>query len=221
MRIEILYKYIYKFELHNLTNGKTIVMNETEFRHICYYLISVYDVIKTVADSLAIDPIVLEWMVRCVDYLDPLDLNKIKDALKQDSAKYIKEDNCIILTKGVVDTYIPLHRLKSEIDLNILPVMNMLPWKHFVILVTTKHTDLHSREPMAFANICDEFEVLDKEIKIQHLKGLGEMSPEALKFTTVDPNTRSQACVTSIGDLDVLYQMLGVDVKHRKTMMTQ
>ena len=219
-RIEKLYSQAFELEIYNLKTKKGYKLDKTEFRELCYYIIRVCDAIEMVSDMLAVDPIVLEWMVRCHKYLDPLDMESMRKALKQDKAQYHKDDNCIIFTKGLIDTYIPLHRLKQEIDNAILPTMNMLPWEHFVILATTKCTDLHVREPMTFVQLRNEFAVLDNEIKVQHLKGLGEMTEAALRFTTVDPMTRSQLIINSIGDLEVLHHMLGADTAHRKTMMS-
>ena len=45
------------------------------------------------------------------------------------------------------------------------------------------------------------------------------MGAEAIKKTCIDPLERSYVTVKSVGDVEVVYQMLGVDTSARKKLV--
>ncbi len=77
-------------------------------------------------------------------------------------------------------------------------------------------------------NFHEAYEVLMKEgfsgVKIQRYKGLGEMAPEQLCETTMDPNTRSLVRVqlTDAMEADRIFtELMGEDVENRKVFISE
>ena len=58
-----------------------------------------------------------------------------------------------------------------------------------------------------------------KNFKITRFKGLGEMAPEDISGTCIDPITRCVTRVSGIGDVDKIYAMLGQDSESRKELV--
>ena len=59
----------------------------------------------------------------------------------------------------------------------------------------------------------------EKQIKLQRYKGLGEMNPEQLRETTMDPANRilKQVCISDAAEADRIFSMLmGEDVAPRR-----
>ena len=220
MYVSKLYSPLLQLEI---LNGKQItLLKEDSFREFCHYIDRIGSIFQQVSDSLAIEPLVLEWMTRCVKYLNPINTNKIKKVLHQDNVSYDKNKNCLILTQGIIDIFIPLERLEMEIRNTLLPELNRISedWDKITVLFSSKHTSV-VRYPISFIQLYNEFVELNKLISVHRLKGLGEMTPAALEFTTINPKTRSQTKITTLGRVETLFEMLGVDTQYRKKLMSQ
>ena len=77
-------------------------------------------------------------------------------------------------------------------------------------------------------NFHEAYETLMKEgfsgVKIQRYKGLGEMSPEQLSETTMNPASRSllKVNITDAMEADRLFnELMGEDVENRKTFISE
>ncbi len=62
---------------------------------------------------------------------------------------------------------------------------------------------------------------MDKRNKVIHLKGLGEMTAESLAYTCMDPATRVVTTIKEIGDVERLYQLMGVNPSYRKKLIME
>ena len=59
----------------------------------------------------------------------------------------------------------------------------------------------------------------DEYYSVHRLKGLGECSGPQLKYTCLDPATRTYTTISSIGDVQRIYDMMGVPTAPRKELV--
>lgn len=219
-RVKI-YSSFLDIELCTLDGKRAIKLDAQTYRDFVYLVRRIGTIITDVANKLIIEPTILEQLTHCVDYLSISNLkcDKIKEALSLDRCEYQQMANTIVLDQGGVEITIPLNKLVSEINSYIIPELAQVRWDKYVPLVTTKNTGLYKRTPLTFMQIYNIFLEIDKMYPVHRIKGLGEMNIEQLRYTCVNPKTRTFSTITSVGDVDVLYSMLGVATEAKKQLV--
>jgi len=215
------YRSYFDIELAVHDTGVIHSLRDNTFRDFIYLVKRIGIVISDVANKLVIDPLILEQLVHCVQYLNVMniDCDRIRDTLGLDKCLYQKIANTILLVHSGIEISIPLDKLVQEIYAYILPELEEARWDKYNILLSSKTVDKYKRVPVSFMMLYNYFDEMDSKFPIRRLKGLGECTPEQLKHTCVDPSTRTYATIRSIGDVDRLYDMLGVDAVARKKML--
>ena len=215
-----IYDNFFDFHLMNLKSKNVCLLQNNSYRDFVYLVKRIGTVINDVATKLVIDPFILEQLVHVVDYLSKNTLNcdKIKEALNLESCSYHAIANSLLLVSDGAEISIPLGRLAHEIRAYILPELQPIHWEHVQPLVTTKQTDCFNKTPLTYMQINKIFEDIDKAYPVRRIKGLGECLPEQLLYSCIDPATRTYTTIYSVGDVDRLYQMLGVDSRYRKEL---
>ena len=218
-RVQI-YDNYFDFHLMNLTTGNICLLQNNSYRDFVYLVKRIGSVINDVATKLVVDPFILEQLVYVVDYLNPNNLNckKIKEILNLDDVQYHEIANNLLLVSEGYEIHIPLGRLAHEIRAYILPELQPIHYKQVVPLVTTKKTDVYQKQQLTYMQINKIFEDMDKVYPVRRIKGLGECEPEQLRYSCLDPATRTYTTIHSIGDVDRLFQMLGVETTYRKEL---
>ena len=220
LRVDSYYSY-FDIELA-VPNSKHIYkLKYQEFRDFVYLAKRIGIVISDVANKLAIDAMILEQLVHCVEYLNvlSLDCDKIKEMLGLDACFYHKIANTLLLVYGGIEFSIPLDKLSSEIHAFILPELEKARWKDYIVLLSSKVVDKYKRLPVSFMHLYSYFDEMDSKFPIRRLKGLGECTAEQLKHTCVDPTTRTFSVIRNLGDVDRLFALLGVDTAARKALI--
>lgn len=222
-KIERLYRPALSFIIEDIRKKKLHRLDGQAFRDWCYLVRRVGDMISQVANTLVIEPLYVEMLAHCVDAIDPrlgVDTKTIQKTLPHiDRVEYRKEYNCLILSQKNIEVTIQLTRLADEIRAYVLKDLQDIGWENFNCYVTTLFSDTLKNVPMSFVQLYDLLNSLDKRFTIHRNKGLGEMEVEELYYTCVDPTTRSYTTITSIGDLDQMYKMLGSDPTERKRLV--
>lgn len=215
-----LYDNFFDFHLLNKTNNSYALLKNNSYRDFVYLVKRIGSVINNISRKLVIDPFVLEQLVHVVDYLTPSPKNceMIRKTLNLESCTYHEIANSLLLVDDGAEISIPLGRLEQEIRAYILPELQPIHWQKVVPLVTTKKTECYVKTPLTYMQIYKIFEDIDKAYPVRRIKGLGECEPEQLKYSCLDPATRTYTTITSIGDVDRLFQMLGVDTSYRKEL---
>ena len=220
------------FDIDVVVNGgkRFHINNDTaQFRDICRIVETIGSVVSEKADLLNIDPLVLEQLVHCVDYLSEKNVNceAIKKVLTAQNVYWDKTNNVIVLIYETesqsIEYKIPLANLQQTIRESILPMYERFHWKDIDLFITSKYSDIFVEDPCTFMMLYGIFQkITDRKhgiIKPRRFKGLGEMSPKAIKYTCIDQNTRCFTVVKNIGDVDRIYKMLGVDTDERKKLI--
>jgi DNA gyrase/topoisomerase IV subunit B len=215
-----------------LVGGKTkfkINNDVDQFRDICTIVEIIGSTVERQADFLNINPLVLEQLVHCVDYIGENNVNcgKIKDILTAKDVSWDKANNVVVLVYETdnrsIEYRIPLANLQKVIREEILPVYERFHWKDIDMFVTTKYSDEYVEDPCTFVMLYTLFRKISDPthglIKPRRFKGLGEMSKEAIKYTCIDPQTRCYTVVRGIGDVNRIFKMLGVDTDERKKLI--
>lgn len=220
LRVDTYYSY-FDIELASPKTNSVYKLKYQEFRDFVYLVNRIATVINDVANKLVVDPIILEQLVHCVDYLSVRSLNcdKIKSMLGLDDCYYHKIANTLLLVYGGMEISIPMDKLVSEIRAFILPELARARWTEYILLLSSKMVAKYNRLPVSFMQLFGYFEEMNAKFPIRRLKGLGECTAEQLKHTCVDPLTRTYAVVKSVGDVDRLFALLGVDTAARKSLL--
>lgn len=218
-RIQI-YDNYFGFELLNLSNGKAVKLTNSSYRDFVYLVKRVGAVIKDVATKLAIDPFILEQLTHVVKHLSRASLNceKIKEMLNLERCEYSPIANVLLMVSDGAEISIPLDNLVQEINAYIMPEVSPIHWGEIQPLITTKTSDFYQHVPLTFLQIDKIFGEVDKVYNVRRLKGLGECEPQQLIYSCLDPATRTYTTIKEIGDVERLYQLLGVDPTWRKEL---
>lgn len=219
-RIDIYREYLTIYLSNSITKTK-VKLDVAPFRDFCYMIKYIGTLINNTAVSLVINPILLESLIHVIDYLDPnkMNLGAVKKVLGATDIIYNQDSNSLILVDKITEISIPLARFVQEVKSTILPELNKIHWDKLLFTVTTNHSNALQDTPMSIMQIFETFRSLDMICKITRLKGLGECSALQLKQTCIDPSTRTFTTITSIGNLDRVYDMLGADTSARKELV--
>ena len=208
----------------HVNNAHNIMMNKHHdaFRDLCMLVEEVGNTLVQQAELLNIPYQELEQLLHVIDCLDESNVNvpEIVKRLGLKDAIWMKEDNVLVLVDEMeIEHRIPLPRLQYTLKNVILPKYEIGHWQMVDLFVSTKYSDLYKGTPCTFAMLFRIFHDLNKLFEVRRFKGLGEMSAEAIKKTCIDPLERSYVTVKSVGDVEVVYQMLGVDTSARKKLV--
>lgn len=216
-KIDKVYRNAINIEVKNLSTGVVHLLTGDAFRDFCYLTNRVGELIGQVSKNLAIQPIIIEQLIHCVDYLgNNPNTKKIRELLQADMVEYDRASNSLILGVKDIDIAISLTNLESEIRSYLLPTLQKAQWDKFEVYIVTAD---NVRKPQTFMQLFQLFGLLDNMFKVSRFKGLGEMEAKDLSATCLQPATRAFVSITKVGDIDVLKSMLGVDPTARKILV--
>jgi len=198
------------------------LLDEEEFRSMYYLIHRVGTTIESVAKRLAIHPGILEMFMHCLPHLKGrIDTKAIAKKLNLDYCGYKEANNSLIMTSGADEFVVPLNNVVSDITGLIMPELGPLAFDKIELLISTKLTDLYKNQSVTLMELYHTFMQVSELFNTSRMKGLGQMPKHVLKQTCLDPATRSFVTLTSLGDVDDLYRVLGVDTQARKDLVSQ
>lgn len=210
----------------HLNNTQTISMNKFHdaFRDMCMLVEEIGNTLVQQAELLNIPFMELEQLLHVIDCLDENNINtkEIIRRLMLTDAIWMKEDNVLVLVdQQEIEHRIPLPRLQYTLKNVILPKYEIGNWQTVDLFISTKYSDLYKGTPCTYAMLYRIFKDLDNLFTVRRFKGLGEMSAQAIKKTCIDPQERSFVTIKSVGDVNKIYEMLGVDTNARKKLVNR
>lgn len=220
-----LYSYVLDIYM-KLGNAKEVKLEGKNYEALVWAVDRIGELVTAAANRLNIEPFVLEQMMHCVDYLDEknVDTDSIRKILKVDNVIWDKDTNSIVLVIEGLDKTISLSHLQNTIIEELIPLYEEYNWDELNLFVTSRFTDMYMHAPCSFISLYTIFMGISdhqnsKNFKITRFKGLGEMAPEDISGTCIDPITRCVTRVSGIGDVDKIYAMLGQDSESRKELV--
>ncbi len=178
------------------------------------------DTITSIGEEYFIHPVILEQLALLtnkIDFNNP-DTSILSEAFGQD-VKFNAATNVLTVSIGTKDIVIPLIKMTEIIYEHILPLYRSFHYNRTTILATTKKTKLMHNQPISVVQLYQIHKQLMKTVPINPLKGLGTMSPPEIYQTCINPEHRRCQQITSLGDIETIFQMLGSDNKWRKQLV--
>ena len=220
--------YRLRLDLGVSVNGGPIeILKDDKFRDAIYLIKNVTDKIEEISRKLAVDPFVVEQMCHCTDFIRgtksgklEVDTNSIKKLLELDDCLFTKDSMVLTLVYQNLEVSVPLDRLMNEINIYLIPLLESVNWRMYDLYLSTKLTNTYQNRCMMFWQIKQVLDVLDNECDISRIKGLGECPGDILKYTCLDPATRTVVTIYGLGDVDVIFSMLGIDSSARKKLVS-
>lgn len=196
------------------------VLSHEEFIAFNEMVSTMGDAISAIADEHFIHPVILEQLsllTNMVDFDNP-DVLMLSKAFGN-TVKYNAQTHVMTVSIGTSDIVVPLVRIKEIIYSQILPLFRSFYYNRTDIFVTTKKTPSFKGHQVSIVQLYQMQEELRKLLRIRPLKGLGSMSPKEIEATCINRQTRRSKQVTSIGDVDTIFRMMGSDSRWRKELV--
>jgi len=214
-------------------NGHVTRCDQTQFAAVARAVLRCGELMTTLSAEFSIPEIVIEQLATVTAFLPeygrPLLISEARlaqllgaDSVEYDQGAYILAISCL-----GHDWVIPLHGMIDALRQKLVPIMNhiqrtirspeanRLPLE---IYITTKHTDIYKRYPVTLWDLYANFKSLDEMLAFRTFKGLAGMQPEDKNITCINPGWRQSFQVREVGDVDVIFDLLGKDSDERKEL---
>jgi DNA gyrase/topoisomerase IV subunit B len=196
--------------------------NSNLFTGLCVVVTELGEYITEYAEQFAVPAEILERLAMVTYALDPHRPNiGIIEAVLNTKVHYIQSYKTIRIESMPKDIVISLPTFRQQLYDTILPLLKQYAWDKTELYVSTKATDKYKMQRMSYMQLFSIFRKIDEGFHVKRHKGLGGMNEEDLRTAFINESTRKLKQITSIGDVDVLYSLLGVDVTGRKRMMIE
>jgi DNA gyrase/topoisomerase IV subunit B len=204
------------------SNKSSHVLSQEEFVYFCDMVIRIGDELKRLSVEYTIPAILLEHLALMTNHLNLKGFNvDVLAKLLGCDVRYVESGNILIISIGSDDIVVPLNQITDLIYQRILPLYREFYYGKTRIYATTKRSMAMNRSPMSIIQLCEIFDQINSNMfTIKRFKGLGSMPSKDKAVNCINPKTRRTYQITNIGDLDVIFDMLGSDSSERKKLIT-
>jgi len=223
--ISLLIKNVYnkEFRLYSKDTGKRLP--NSSLINIISMIMEIGNIFKNISDEIKIPGSLIEALYKISKILskDKLlnsDLNKIKESLNNKEIFYEKEDHILIISIGIVDHIIPLNIFK-DIQKRLENLLKDINLSDYDFLISFKKENFAVKYDYSINEIYSLLLRLKNRLVILRNKGLGSLNVLDKQITCLNSDTRITKEITSIGDLDVIYGLLGNNSDYRKQKLTE
>ena len=201
--------------------GVDRTLSREEFVAFSELIIKIGDVLERLSQEYMIPAILLEQLSLMTNHINVANPNidELRKWLQYD-IRYIESSNIIIVSIGMDDVIVPLTQITDLIYSKILPLYREFFYGKTRLYVTTKLSELYKESPITLIQLYHMFQQMGNIFKIERYKGLGSMPPEARNISCFSPETRRAYQITSLGDVDTIFDMLGDDPTPRKRLIS-
>ena len=181
------------------------------------------DKLFNLSKELTLDPTIVEMLTYVSGYLTPetMNISEIRKILDLDTINYDKHGNLLMLSIGRNDYVIPLHEFRDKLYSELLPILSTINWRKMQIYITSKNHSHYQNEQVSIGQLYRILKKFEDLFHIKQFKGLGGMPPEDCYITCMDPSRRTIHVITSVSDIDVVFDLLGNDSSARKNLLSK
>lgn len=196
------------------------VLSKDEFIAFSAMVSTMGDALSAIASAHFIHPVVLEQLALLtneIDFNNP-DMTLLGKALGK-GVTYNSSTKVLSVSIGLTDIVIPMIKIRDVIYDKVLPLFRAFQYHRLEILVTTKQTPSFKGKQVSVIQLHQMQTELRSKMAIRPLKGLGSMSPPEVYATCINPDTRRCKQVSTIGEVDMIFKMMGNDSRWRKELV--
>ena len=177
--------------------------------------------ITNLANELVLPADMVELLSYVTPYLTPetMNTNEIKRITGVDRVTYDPSSNIMVVTRGRDDYVVPLENVRERLYETILPKLRRIAWNKLQVYITTKHTNLLTEQAVSLVQFYDIMMSFTSEFEVRQFKGLASMPPLDRNRTCMDPEYRTVHRITSVGDVQTIFNLLGNKSEHRKKLI--
>lgn len=207
-------------EIELVTDHTRHVLSDEEFVAFSEIVIRIADELKRVSQEYMIPALLFEQLSLLTSHLRLAvpDVAKLKECLGYD-VRYVPSSHLLVISVGIDDVVVPLTQITDIIYQRILPLYREFFYGKVRILATTKNSNLYNKAQMSIVMLNMVFESMSSIFTFKRFKGLGGMPSADRARTCINPKTRRVYQITSLGDLDRIFDMMGTDPTKRKELL--
>lgn len=201
-----------------------------EYISTCWFVLDAGEKIETIAKTFNVDATVFEQLMHISAYLEheklkrPSVIEKIKEHFGTEAVSYEEEGSTLVIAdKNGYDSFISIAGMQSAMRSKLFPFLQKYRWKKlkFFVKKCEEEETENGWYPAPLTYLYRLMRHIDKDFPTSRYKGLGQVGPEYVYHTCMNESTRRFCQITSLGDIDRIYDYLGLDVRTRKLVLTR
>lgn len=198
-------------------------LTTTEYVDFIKLILEIGETITNIAHELVLPPAIIEVLSHVTQYLEPgnIDTDQIKNITQATKVSYDPLGNILVLTQYKEDYIIPLENVCIRLYSTVIPLLQKIAWKKLQIYITSKHTNQYKETPVSIVQLYTLLQSFDELFTINRYKGLASMPPLDRYRTCMNPDYRTVHHITTVGDVDTIFNLLGSNSAYRKLMLTR
>ena len=226
-RIQYIYQTVFSLKIQTATDVKEL--SPAVFRECCYLIHHIGERMTVAAEQLNIPLLILERLALNIQYLYPtINFKKLNSIFaSSDGPDFIRvqtheQEKFIVVSVGQEDYSIGLDAIGETIVNHLLPILKKYKFYQIMFQLKSKYRDSQFKDwtLMSWMMVYSLMMELDKMFAIKRYKGLGEMKSEDCFETLMNPSTRALTHITSLGNVEMNYSLLGGKSDTRKQLLT-
>lgn len=194
-------------------------LSKEEFIYFINMVFKIGYLLEDISKEINIHPIIIECLCEYSYILNKLvlteeDIEMLKSCKVWDNIVYDSKSHLLIISQGLNDYIVPLVKFTDVLYKKILPVFRKIGWPKLKLYV--RGIEQNSYIPATIIQLYEYLKTFEKLYTIERYKGVGSMSIQDRQESCMDRNNRIVRQIKGVGDIDVIYGMLGNNADYRK-----
>lgn len=186
----------------------------TMIRHVASRIIEV-------AVNRGISSDLIEMLTHCCEDIERKNSKAICKKLGYDECIFDDRMGTMMLYRDRVETVIIIRGLLPILQTQLVPIFKKFHVFDVYYEISSLHDKTVQNVGMNITGMNNMFELLDEGYRMSRMKGIGEMSEDALKETCLNRKTRSCTYVEDDNNFDEIRKLMGIDSEARKELVIE